>query len=213
MLVIGVTGGIGSGKTEVCKMFAKLGVTVISADALARDIMETNTALVKRLKDEFGQEIYTDRGKLNHALLAKIVFSDKRLKEKLDAAVHPYVLREVQNILRKHRSTKENKLLVIEAALMYESGADRLLDYVIVVNASEKNRIRRVMERDGSHREEVQLRMKAQMPPKEVARKADFVINNDGELSSLENKVKFLYRLFHTMLHNGRTARNGRGSL
>jgi len=195
-LAVGVTGGIGSGKSEVCRIFEELGARAFSADDLALDIMETNTDAKKSLVRAFGENIYTAEGKLDRARLAEIIFHVAALRRKANAIVHPYVLRRMREVIQQERSLRLNGILVFEAALIYESGADALLDYVIVVDGDKQTRLRRVMQRDGTSQEEVLLRMKAQLPEAQKVRKADFVINNNGDFQSLKTSVEFFYKLF-----------------
>lgn len=206
-LAVGVTGGIGSGKSEVCRIFGELGATVFSADELAQHIMETNAIAKKRLVRAFGKDVYNAEGKLDRTRLAEIIFHQDALRRKANAIVHPPVLRRMRQIIQQERSRGLNTILVFEAALMYESGADTLLDYVIVVDADRQTRLRRVVERDGTSQKEVLLRMRAQMASEQEVSKADFVIHNNGDLQSLKTTVEFFCKLFRRMiepLDNGR---------
>jgi len=200
IITIGVTGGIGSGKSEVCNILKESGASIVSADDLAKEIMETNREMKRKLVQAFGESVYLADGKLNRAHLAKIIFFEDTSNRKINAIVHPYVLRRIRQIIQKEKARGQSAILVFEAALIYESGADKMLDVVIVVDANEQGRIQRVMERDRVSREEVLMRIKAQMAPASTVRKADFVIRNDGNLRELESKVKFLFRLFMKMI-------------
>lgn len=195
-LVVGVTGGIGSGKSEVCKIFARLGAQVIRADDRAKDIMQANPKLKKTLVDTFGTDIYRDDGTLNRKRLAEIIFSDPKKRETIDALVHPFVIAEMKRSIRRARFP----IVVIEAALIYESGVDTMMDYVVVVDADEEMRIRRALEHGKISRDEFLRRAKAQMPPKQKIARGDFVLQNNGDLVSLEKKAQFLFRLFLTMI-------------
>lgn len=194
-LTIGVTGGIGSGKSEVCRLFSALGVKIIFADSLAKEIMETNVSVRKKIERAFGKDVYIAEGTLNRQGLAEMIFSDARLRKKIDSIVHPHVLQVLKRIIFQGNSLHQENLLVIEAALIFESGADKMMDYIIVVDADEEKRIDRVVRRDGTSREEVLRRSKVQMSPERKVRKADFVIQNNGTFQSLETKVKFLHHL------------------
>ncbi len=202
MIAIGVTGGIGSGKSQVCSILKESGASIVSADDLAKEIMQTNSEVRRRVVQAFGESVYVADGKLNRPQLAKIIFSEETSKRKINAIVHPYVVRRIRQIIQKEKARGQSGILVFEAALIYESGADKMLDFVIVVDAGEQERIQRVMERDKVSREEVLMRIKAQMAPASKARKADFVIVNDGDLRELETKVKFLFRLFMKMINS-----------
>ncbi|HYG14372.1 MAG TPA: dephospho-CoA kinase [Bacteroidia bacterium] len=178
MLKIGVTGGIGSGKSTVCRVFQQLGIPVYSADLRARELMNTGKDLIKALKKDFGADIYDTTGQLNRPLLASRVFGDTAKVAKLNALVHP----AVKDDFRKWASSQKGVPYVIkEAALMYESESYKGLDYVITVSAPKEIRIRRVMDRDNAKRADILKRMASQLSEQERLDRADFVIKNDGK--------------------------------
>lgn len=178
MLKIGITGGIGSGKSTVCKIFEQLGIPVYSADLEARELMNTDKMLVAALKKEFGADIYDAKGELIRPKLAALVFGDKTKVEKLNALVHP----AVKEHFKQWSNTQTNCPYVIkEAALMFESESYKGLDYVITVTAPKEVRLKRVIERDGAKRADVLKRMNNQLSEKERVVRADFVIKNDGK--------------------------------
>lgn len=195
ILTVGVTGGIGSGKSSVCKFFEKLGVKILYADNIARELTESHEGIKKQIRKIFGSEVFSHDGQLNRKKLADLVFSNQKLKEQLNAIVHPYVFKVIEKEIRKVEQTKSSPFVIHEAALIYESGADEDLDYVIVVDADEDTRIQRVMKRDNVTREKVLQRINSQMPVEEKRTRADFVVKNNGDIKSLERKVKFLYYL------------------
>lgn len=176
MLKIGVTGGIGSGKTTVCGVFRALGIPVYDADSEAKKLMITHEGLVRALKLAFGEEAYDTLGQLNRPYLASRVFNDEAALAQLNAIVHPVVIQaandwaEVQNA----------PYTVKEAALLFQSGSYVHNDFNIVVAAPEALRISRVMERDGMAEAQVRARMDKQMHQEEQIAKADFVVWNDG---------------------------------
>jgi dephospho-CoA kinase len=177
MLKVGITGGIGSGKTTVCQIFEKLGVPVYYADQRAKELMEDDTQLSLEIKKEFGDEVYAD-GRLNRKLLAEIVFGNEEKLVKLNSLVHPAVFRDNRSwneILAK----KGYPYVLKEAALLVETGSYRLLDKLIVVSAPEEDRIKRVMARDGSTQKQVLARIHAQMPEEQKVKYADYIIFND----------------------------------
>jgi dephospho-CoA kinase len=179
MLKVGITGGIGSGKTTVCQIFEKLGVPVYYADQRAKELMEDDALLRTEIKQEFGDEVYDADGKLNRKLLAEIVFSNEEKLVKLNGMVHPAVFRDNQSwneILAKRGYTYVLK----EAALLVETGSYRMLDKLIVVSAPEEDRIRRVMARDDSTEQQVRGRIRAQMPEEQKVKYADYIIYNDA---------------------------------
>lgn len=208
MLIIGVTGGIGSGKSEVCRIFRSLGAMVVSADDLAREIMESNGEVRKEIEKAFGKDIYTVERKLSRKKLATAVFSSEISREKINATVHPHVLETMQQIIDREKLRHRSRLLLFEAALFYESGADKMMDYMIVVDADENVRIRRAIRRDESSRQEVLQRIKAQMRSEHKVRKGDFVIHNNGDIQTLKSIVRFLYDLLLRI--NASTSNGGR---
>jgi len=201
-LVIGVTGGIASGKSEVCRLFGELGVPpegIISADELARKLMETQAPLKKKLQSAFGHAIYRPDGTLDRKHLAAIVFSDPVLTRRINAIVHPRVIAELRKRIAGMTTRSDLPFLLVEAALLYESGADALMDYTIVVDADESIRTARALKQRGIPRAEFTRRVNAQSSPKGKTDKADFVIVNNGDRRSLATKVRLLYGLLMSL--------------
>ncbi len=192
MLKIGVTGGIGSGKSTVCNIFEQMGIPIFNADLQARDLMNTNTQLIKALKATFGNDIYGNDKQLIRTKLAQIVFADKTKVEKLNALVHP----AVKEAFKQWAELQPHCPYVIkEAALMFESESYKDLDYVITVSAPKQVRLQRVVERDGAKRADVLKRMNNQLSERERIARADFVIKNDGK-QPLIPQVMQLHQLF-----------------
>lgn len=194
-MTIGVTGGIGSGKTTVCKIFEELGAKVIYADELAKNLMTNDENLKRKIIKIFGNEAYIG-GKLNRKFIADVIFTDEKKKKELESVVHPAVIKEILSEFKKLAKNKSVNFVIVEAALIFESGFDNELDYVIVVDADEETKIKRVMERDRCSREEVLKRMRSQMDVRKKRELADILLQNDGDIEELRNKVKFLYSLF-----------------
>ncbi|MEM7109668.1 MAG: dephospho-CoA kinase [Bacteroidota bacterium] len=177
-LQIGITGGIGSGKSLICKIYSTLGVPVYNADSRARWLMKNQEDLKKEIKSTFGKEAYDEKGNIQRGYLAGKVFKDLDELAKLNALVHPAVGRDYQ-VWQQHQETDYT---IKEAALMFESGSYKGLDYVINVSAPEEIRIRRVLKRD-TFRSETEIRaiIEKQLPETERIRRSDFVITNDGK--------------------------------
>ena len=191
MLRIGLTGGIGSGKTTVAKIFELLNVPVYYADEASKRLYHTDKDLIASIKKHFGEDVYTNE-QLNRSKLAAIVFNDPDKLELLNKLVHPPTIRDAEEWMKK-----QTTLYVIkEAALLFESGSASGLDYIIGVQASSHYRIKRVMERDSVKREDVINRANRQIDEEIKMRLCDFVIiNNDQELiipQVLELHSKFL---------------------
>lgn len=176
MLKIGLTGGIGSGKSVVAGIFKVLGIPVFDADTEAKLIMEKDERLALSIQKLFGEETYKDK-KLNRKYLANIVFNDQGKLEQLNALVHPAAILAANNWMR----LQTTPYVVKEAALLFESDSARHLDYVIGVYSSKELRIKRVMERDNATCEQVLARMSRQINEEEKMKLCDFVVVNDEQ--------------------------------
>jgi dephospho-CoA kinase len=175
MFQVGVTGGIGSGKTLVCSVLEKLGVPVYRADQKARKLMGEDPELKGRIVEFFGEEAYLG-GALNRSYLAERVFGNGEMLNKLNALVHPAVRKDYERWLTEQTDAP---YVVEEAAILFESGASRWMDLVVMVYAPEVLRIARVMKRDGVNEETVRRRMAHQMAEEEKRARSDLVIIND----------------------------------
>ena len=188
MLKVGLTGGIGSGKSTVAEIFDYFGIPVYNSDQRAKYLMENDSSLKKSILDNFSDEAYKS-GRLNRLYLSKEVFSNKEKLEKLNNLVHPVVAKDFEEWC-----IQQNAPFVIkEAAILIESGAYKGLDKIIVVIASENTRIDRVVERDKVSVSEVRYRMDNQLTDKERLEFSDFVIDNDG-VEMLIPQVEKIYR-------------------
>ena len=195
MMRVGITGGIGSGKTEVRNTLQRGGYTVLSADDIAKSIASSNPSVRKRIVRLLGPVAFRADGTLNRPAIASLVFGNRRKERALNAIIHPEVLNEVRRRFRG-LERKGHRVAFVEAALIFEAGMDQDLDVVVVVDAPREARIRRVLKRDGGSRRAVEKRMAAQWPSHRRNRKADIVLRNTGSIRELRSKVKFLARLF-----------------
>ncbi|HMO32628.1 MAG TPA: dephospho-CoA kinase [Lacibacter sp.] len=178
MLKIGLTGGIGSGKSTVARLFELLGIPVYRADAAAKRLMETDPALMRQIRDAFGEASYSN-GRLNRTFLAQSVFGDKSRLETLNNLVHPVTIADAE----KWFAAQKGPYVLKEAALLFESGTAAGLDFIIGVEAPRPLRIRRTMLRDGVGAAAVEQRMQHQIDETIKMRLCDFVIrNNEQEL-------------------------------
>ena len=177
-LKIGITGGIGSGKTTVCKVFESMGIPVYYADDRAKWLMVNNIEVVNKLKSLFGKKVYLENGKLNKAHIASIVFNDKVMLQKLNSIVHPAVY---QDGLEWQQAQIDVPYTLKEAALLFEAGSYKALDKIVTVFAPKEIRLGRVMKRDHISESEVIARMNKQMDDFKKMYLADFVIFNDGK--------------------------------
>ena len=192
-LQIGVTGGIGSGKSLVCRIFSCLGVPVYDADSRAKKLMTTDGILIGLIQKEFGTLSYHPDGTLNRTYLAEVAFQDETRLELLNSLVHPRVALDYQQWVATHTG---NAYVVKEAALLFEAGSHLGLDKVVVVTAPEELRVQRVLKRD-VHRTPDMVReiMLKQMPENEKMKKADYLLTND-ESSLLIPQVVELHQRF-----------------
>lgn len=198
MTTLGVTGGIGSGKTTVCRFLEEQGAKVFYADIEAKRLMTEDPSVRADIEAAFGPESYTEDGVLNREYLAERVFGNADKLERLNAIVHPRVFDSFE--AAKERARDEGvPLLVHEAALIFEAGGDEHVDAVAVVDAPEEERIARVVERDDVTPSQVRARMGHQLPPEELRRRADYVIDNDGTVDDLRRKT---IELYHTVVGN-----------
>jgi dephospho-CoA kinase len=193
MLKVGITGGIGSGKTTVCKIFEVLGIPVFYADPEAKSIMVKDEVLIAGIKQTFGEESYFSDGTLNNKHIASIVFNNEEELKKLNALVHPAVFRGFDNWEKQISSSTPYTLK--EAALLFESGSYKMCDINILVTAPTEVKIARVMQRDGISKEQVKARMDKQLSDEEKIRLADYAIIND-EKNSLIEQVLGLHKQF-----------------
>ncbi|MEZ4978703.1 MAG: dephospho-CoA kinase [Chitinophagales bacterium] len=187
MIKVGITGGIGSGKTYVSKMFEALGVPVYYADERAKELMQNNEELRAAIIANFGEEAYAG-GSLNREFLAQVVFQNADLLAKLNSLVHPAVAKDTEEWNKLHQ---DKTYTIKEAALLFETGSNKQLDKTILVHADEEERILRVMQRDHVSKDKVMSRIQHQMKDIEKMQFADFIINNDGkrEIEKMVHKI------------------------
>lgn len=190
MLKIGITGGIGSGKSVVTRIFKTLGIPALDADSFAKDLMAYNPEVREQLITAFGACIFKD-GHLDRGALSKMVFNDKALLEQLNGIVHPAVRKYGHQWMEAQKSA----YVVKEAALFFESGSDKDMDIMIGVSAPESLRLERAMQRDGANEADIRKRMSSQMDEAEKMQRCDHIIFNDGQHSLIE-QVVHLHQIF-----------------
>lgn len=192
MTTLGLTGGIGSGKTTACGFLEEQGARVFYADIEAKRLMQEESDVRAAIMEAFGEAAYTEDGALDRAYLADRVFGDADQLERLNAIVHPHVFEAFE--AAKKRATEESlSLLVHEAALLFEAGGDAHVDATAAVVAPDADRIAWVTRRDDVTPEQVRARMQHQLPQAELRTRADYVIENDGSLEDLRQKSVELY--------------------
>ncbi|MBI2279943.1 MAG: dephospho-CoA kinase [Bacteroidetes bacterium] len=178
-LLVGLTGGIGSGKSTVAKIFNALGVKVYNSDIEAKKIVNADAETIGLIKQKFGADIYTIDG-LDTKKMAQLVFNNKTALEELNAIVHPRVKKHFNNWVKQHQT---DKVLIKEAAILIESGAYKGLNKIVLVSAPEELKIKRVSARDGSSENDIRKKMATQLRDSEKEKYADYVIiNNEKDL-------------------------------
>ncbi len=188
MMIVGLTGGIGSGKSTVAGFFKELGVPIYNSDKQAKKLMRKSKKLKKAIIKLLGEDAY-DGKKLNRAGIAKKVFADKELLEALNSLVHPAVKKHFLKWANKQKST----YVIQEAALLFENGSYKNYDKMILVTAPLSVRIARILKRDGSSESEVKSRMKHQLSDKEKSELSDFIIDNI-DLDKTKSEVALIHR-------------------
>lgn len=189
MKIIGLTGGIGSGKSTVLELFKSLGVTTFIADLEAKKMMNSNSELIQQITALFGNDAYLN-GVLNKEFIASIVFKEKDKLKALNNLVHPKVREHFESFVKNSNSS----IILYEAAILFESGSNEICDYIITVTANYHDKIERVVKRDNVSKEQVEDRMQHQLNDDFKIRKAHFVIKNN-ELSSTEIQVNTIFEL------------------
>lgn len=195
MLVIGLAGGIGTGKSKIAGLLQTLGAAVIEADGVAREAVEPGTAAYQGIIARFGAEVVNPDGSLNRQLLGQKVFSDPRARKTLEAITHPWIRSEMARRVEQLRKQKEPPPAVfLELPLLVARDTPVAMDEVWVVTATVETRIARVQQRDGLTEAEIADRMAAQPDPEDLLRLADAVIDNDGAWSQTEERVSELWQ-------------------
>lgn len=193
--VIGITGGIGCGKSTVAKLIAEAGFEVIETDELAKEIINNNNDVKNKIKEAFGTEAFNSNGSLNTKFISSIVFNENdteyKALTKLNQIVHPPVIEEMINRIDALEQKGINKVFV-ESALIYEVELEQGFDYIIAVDCPEEKVIQRLKDKYHMSEKEILLRMKSQIPSSQKAQLADFVINNYGSTDELKKSVDFL---------------------
>lgn len=203
MFVVGLTGGIGSGKSAAAAIFAKLGVTVINADSVARDVVKPGSETLKAIASHFGKSILLDDGSLNRAALRKKIFSDTesntQAKQWLEALTHPLINQRIIEQLNKKKTDGEADYRILESPLLMETNQHNLVDRLLLIDIPKSLQIERTMARDHNTQKQVAAIIAAQMPQKEKQLLANDKIDNDGTLEELEKQVLALHSQYQQL--------------
>lgn len=195
MLRIGITGGIGSGKTTFCKVWEELGAFVLYADDFAKELMITDKKLINSIKKTFGEKAYFEDGSLNREFLSEEAFSKNRVQE-LNDLVHPAIWERADE-LAEEKQQEGVKIFAKEAAILLNNGRPKDLDYVVLLLADDQERISRVKKRDSATEEQVSDRINNQPQFEDLASMCDFIVMNDGSLEELRNKAREIYKFLN----------------
>jgi dephospho-CoA kinase len=189
---IGITGGIGSGKTTFCKVWEDLGAYVLYADDFAKELMVSDQELIKKIKETFGKEAYQNDGSLNRPYLAKEAFEKGRVDE-LNGIVHPQLRKRIRELADK-KEHEGVEVFAYEAAILLNEGRPEGLDYVVLLLAEDDTRVSRAAKRDKVDEQLILDRLEKQPNFEELSPLCDFLVMNDGSLKELQDKAKELYR-------------------
>jgi dephospho-CoA kinase len=193
MKVIGLTGGIGSGKSTVAGYLARLGAVVMDLDKVGHEVIKSGSLAFKKTVDEFGKDILDTRGEINRARLAKIVFKDSEALARLNRIVHPAIDKIIDERIEKYRR-RGVKVVVLEAAAMLEAGKAKQADEIWVTTAPQATVLRRLRERSSYSEEETKARIRSQLSDEERTKKADVVIDTGGTLDEVKARVEKEWR-------------------
>lgn len=194
-LMIGVTGGVGSGKTEVCKLLAKRGFKVLYSDIIAKNLYVTNKKLVQEIVKVFGKDIVNYKGKINLPKFKDKIFSSKKCYSAINKIVHPVVIKDIKSFVKKNNYD----IVIVESALLFESGFDESMDYIIMVYSKKKDRVDRLKIRDESTSKSITELMKFQIDERKKMEMSDFVIVNNKSLKDLKIQVDFLSKILKAL--------------
>ena len=209
MLVVGLTGGVASGKTTVSRILQQEGACLIDADLIARELVQPHTPIWSELIRAFGKEILEKDESINRRALAARVFSNPQKREQLDKILHPQIAREIDRRIEEIRKKDPEAVVVVDAALLVETGTYRRMDRLIVVTATEAQQVERLGNRTGAAPKEALGIISSQIPLAEKLKVADFIIRNEGALEETIRRAKEVFRELRTIASHkakGKTA-------
>ena len=195
-IIIGVTGGIGSGKSYICRIISSLGFPVYNCDAEAKKLMNTNKHIINSLKQLIGENSYDSEGNLNKSIIAQFLFANEENAHKINSVVHPVVKED----FRSWASAQNADLIFMESAILFESGFNDVVDNVITITAPPETRIERTIRRDNTTREQVIARMNQQMQDEERVRLSDYIICNNTN-DNVEQQIKTIIETLSKQVH------------
>lgn len=197
MLIVGLTGGIGSGKTTVSDLFKDLGIHIIDTDVISHDLVADDKSVLKEIVAHFGEGILKEDKSLNRKELAKIVFSQREYKQQLENILHPKIRDEVNKQIQNYAlNSPPPKYVIVVIPLLFETGFNDLIDRVLVVHADETIRINRIKQRDHRSINEIRAIINSQVSDEKRLNEADDIIENNENLASLEAQIKRLDEIY-----------------
>ena len=194
MLLIGLTGGIATGKTTVSEMFVKLGAHLIDADVIARDIVKPNQAAWEEIVEVFGGSVLDDKKEIIREKLAAEIFDAPEKRKQLEAITHPRIIEEENRRVNELRKNNKSGIIILDAALLIEAGHHNRVDKLIVVYLNKDTQIKRLRKRDSLSFEDAEKRVNSQMPLDEKVKLADYVIDNNKTIYESEKQVSEIYK-------------------
>ena len=196
MLKVGLTGGIGSGKTAASDYFASLGVPVIDTDIIARTLVQPDSPALQRILDEFGKHLLNEKGQLDRAKLAQYIFNDATKRRRLEAILHPLITQQMQQQLAALTATEQPSYVIIVIPLLLETGMQTLVDRILVIDADENTRIKRVQDRDQRSQQDIKAIIQNQINRESRLQQADDILNNNGNLQDLYTRIDHLHKQY-----------------
>ncbi|MFW6256930.1 MAG: dephospho-CoA kinase [Bacillota bacterium] len=191
-MIIGLTGGIASGKTTAARFLEELGAYIINADQVSRLIMQPQKKGYREVVEEFGQKILDQKGEIDRSKLGEIIFSDPRKRKKLEEITHPLIIAEMKAKIKKLKEEGKDPI-VLEIPLLFETGMEQMVDQVWVVYVDETTQLDRLQNRNDLSRPEAQKRINSQMSLEEKSKRADIVVDNNGDKQDLKNEITTLW--------------------
>ena len=188
--VIGLTGGIASGKTTISNILKELGAIIIDADKIARKVVERGSPALKEIEEHFGSEILFENRRLNRKKLGNIVFNDTGSLKKLNEIVHPYIVEKIIDEINRYRETYNNRVIILDAALLIELNLMNLVEEVWLIVVPEKMQLERLVERENISTDQAQKRIDVQIAFEDKKKYADLIIDNSKDLAYLQAQIE-----------------------
>ena len=189
MLIVGLTGGIATGKSTVVAMFEKRGARILDFDVMARVVVEPGMPALQDIVAYFGQSVLKDDGPLDRTKVGEIVFGDAEKRKTLEGFIYPRLFEEYARRVKEVEEKHPDALVLVDTPLLFEANLEHMFEKIIVVHSTREEQIERMVERDGLDREDAIMRLEAQMPTEEKLKRADYVIHNSGSLEEVESEV------------------------